>query len=110
MNNREINELIVEHVLKLPMAQEGVKHSESYIDGWLEGRSYSTNISDAWELVEKLREEHCEIEIGVGEDVVNVFVQSLVHDDCDIKTYYSQEDNAPLAICKAILKYKGITL
>lgn len=66
---------------------------------------YSTNIADAWQVVEKLRETHW-IQVEVG--TLNI---------CDIGEYGKgcstiQEvaDTIPLAICLAALKAVGVEL
>lgn len=64
---------------------------------------YSKNIKDAWEVVEKLRENYFEISIDIGEDIVNVEISTTINNPKKVYCAY-QEEKTPLAICLAALK------
>jgi hypothetical protein len=95
MENREIDRLIAEKVM-----------------GWRDGTYAkgswfpSTDIKDAWLIVEKLKHEEgylFRLETGDVNDWKCLF--SDFQDN-----YWAESDNAPLAICKATLKANGIII
>jgi|SRR3990172_13114446 len=57
-------------------------------------KRYSTNMDDAWEVVDKLRETCCDFSISEG------FNAAFLKDDWIVAT----ADTVPVAICRAALK------
>lgn len=111
---KELNRLIVKHVLELPMAQEGEPYSETYIDGWLEGHSYTVNVQDAMKVVEKLRSEDIHIKIDSYNEFVldfnrverrNTPMWRVSFEDVG---WYLEDRSLPYAICCAALERHGI--
>jgi hypothetical protein len=69
----------------------------------------STNISDAWQVVEKLRNEH-ELEVIIETRECQTEVKAKGRLGGWISDLYGIAETAPLAICLASLKAKGIDI
>lgn len=108
MKDREIDFLIFEHIFE---------NEKGYVE-WLKEqkdelglnlnivRRYSTRIEDAWYIVNKLKQEdqyYFRLENGDLNDY-----ECLFSDFRD--NYLAEADTPALAICKAALKSKGITI
>lgn len=107
---QEINALIAEHVLGKSSRSDGLfDYSREFNskDYHQEPFPYSSDITAAWEVVEKLVSEHYQIIVSVYEGGAS----------CDYGfprtgTWTPKRESAatvPLAICLAALKAKGIT-
>lgn len=111
MTNREINALVAEHVLNLPLDKgKEDKDVPCIIIGVnpYTIRSipqYSTDISEAWKVVEKLYEEDLIIELENGD-----FSDGGEGWYCHVPEPNINQfaETAPMAICLAALKAKGI--
>lgn len=68
----------------------------------------SSNMYHAWLVVEELRSDYLEINIYAGSDHTVVEVREYENEDCDARLFIESDENAALAICKAVMKYKGI--
>lgn len=110
---RELDALVAEKVMGWTARHEvryseGIPWTYSY---WVDkdGKNVnqwhfvpSENISDAWKVVEKLRDEVAFLDILPAADHYIVKIQSAHGTD------YVEAETAPLAICKAALKAKGV--
>ena len=86
------DDVFVEHGDSYPLAQRAIK-------------PYSTSIEAAWEIVEKLKTEVASISVSHNStDTDDWFCHIFVRDT----TYNVLADTAPLAICLAALKCKGV--
>lgn len=121
---RELDALVAEKVMGL------TRHDESYVTEsigkvlrfvWRDGCGdcvysgdmflprYSTNIADAWEVVERLvstpgpNGDHHSVQVDYSGDAVVVIDEN---EDWQVSAI---ADTAPLAICLAALKAKGVT-
>lgn len=101
MDLRKIDALVSEHVMGLPLQKDEKR-------GWVNSRGkyiphYSSDIVAAWDALEMLRNDGHTIEIlgGYGQDTW------LVKIDNEFKSH-PDAGSAPLAICLAALKAKGI--
>jgi hypothetical protein len=65
---------------------------------------YSTNISDAWQVVEKMKEKERVVEIKTFDFGYTVEINNFY------PTIKQQAETAPLAICLSALKMKGIDI
>lgn len=90
MNLREIDALVAEHVM-------GLKE----VRGYTSIPCYSTDISAAWDVVEKLG---CYVEYWPG------YGASMKSSGRDSPDFLGKAKTAPLAICLAALKLKGIDI
>jgi hypothetical protein len=70
---------------------------------------YSSNIADAWQVVEKLRSRYVYIDLTNNDDL---YCCELMEQDWENEsryfTYYTDAETAPLAICLAALKAVGV--
>jgi len=105
---RKIDALIAEHVMDRDVEwryiteqhndEEPIKWSVPMLDGW-ECPHYSTDISAAWEVVEKYKEYFCVSRVGDKK-----WMAVLTGDEWD----EVKAGSAPLVICLAALKVEGI--
>ncbi len=99
MKDRELDILIAENIMGLDPddADEGGTF-------WTHPKHYSTNIADAWDVVEKMLDKNILFEIYSprGKDLWYVVIDGVRTID-EINT-------APKAICMAALKAKGIEI
>lgn len=103
MNNREINQLVAHHV----MGWTYFDAPRGYRGNWWQP---TENITDAWKVVEKMG---CEYEIIISKHKDGMILANcLFMDDkgkVDFDKWYSATaDIAPMAICLAALKAKGV--
>ena len=107
---REMDALIAEKVMQhwvkrdVIMWQEGIKRKEEYSEGFTTLAHYSTDIADAWTVVEKMKSKH-----------FRMYYKSapFQKDDneplgwtCSMSGFEfmpEHADTAPLAICRAAL-------
>lgn len=112
MNNREIDALVAEHVMGLWLVDGGYVKGYFEIEGIktphkiVEIPSFSTDIAAAWGVVERMAQEgwlmsifHCG---SFGYRVVALTTTPESNDT------FATTDEAPLAICLAALKAKGV--
>lgn len=97
--SRDIDVQIAEKVMGIPPGT---------VDDAMRMRHYSTNIADAWLVVEKMREKyffHLSTERGIREDgrELEYFRASFSFNDSYRFNTTACEENAPLAICKSAL-------
>jgi len=122
MNNQDIDELIATRIMGWEKRQAYFHPSNPKY--WFDGDSSerqiianawrpSTNIAQAWEVVEKMIEKG--FYINIGTDDLNQFFCALVYGETSIeedgiqkilkeKVFSAEEKTAPLAICLAALK------
>lgn len=101
---REIDVLIAEHVMGLEVRDGLVDMSEELNSKgcWREPKPYSTDITAAWEVVEKL-------DMTVGSTCDDWFA-SVLMDPHNGQLMIVYSDTAPMAIAKASLKARGIEI
>jgi hypothetical protein len=105
MNKKEqrINELVIKH-LKMP--RDDGNPINNPMGGC--GRYYSTDIVDAWMVVEKIKEKHSVFSLSWSE-AVSVGGEKTDGWICSIdKIPLAGHASAPMAICLAALKAKGV--
>ena len=102
---RELDALIAEKVMGFRK-----HHAHGYLrNAPGEEPHYSTNIADAWEVVERLvstpgpNGDHHSVQVDYSGDAVVVIDEN---EDWQVSAI---ADTAPLAICLAALKAKGVT-
>lgn len=107
--SRKIDALVAEHVMGLNDVESFEKgpfqnnlYYNPYDDpnGWEVVPNYSTDIADAWEVVEKQKPNWLSLD-GCGSEWNVTF-----HDSENI--WVANSDTAPMAICLAALKVKGV--
>ena len=115
LSPRAIDALVAEHVMgyETDSYKDNFKSNVGWfsIDDWRP----STDIAAAWEVVEKLSSENCFHSLCVyylssednGLDKVYLMDFDYCHSDAD--AHEAEADTAPMAICLAALKAKGIT-
>lgn len=102
MDLRKLDSLVAEHVMGFNnIGKRDIPGSETY--QMFEYQKYSTDIAAAWDVVEKLRLDAIWLQIKP-----NIFGFKI--DCCPVPgvKIETAADNAPLAICLAALKAKGI--
>lgn len=118
LDYRKIDALVAEHVMGWKKGELNWTIDELWIDSkgsykWVGKFSPSTNISDAWQVVEKC-----------GKDFNVKYISHKKQYEAVVDYYFPAEkgkreflsfgkayaDTAPLAICKASLKAKGIDI
>ncbi|MCK5608267.1 hypothetical protein KAR91_40675 [Candidatus Pacearchaeota archaeon] len=106
--SREIDKLIAEKVFKSKMIKSAFHGSIYFGDennGGQQPKNYSTNIKDAWEVVEKLKEEMCfSIWIDSGWCEVEVKKFGIDYDQGHNTLAHLEDKSAPMAICNAALR------
>ncbi len=118
MRNSEINHLIAVNVMGWEVGstkphnlgeEEGTTFCD-YGDNIIFEHEWTPTgkINQAFRVIEKIRKSTTEVRINVGEDIYEVIVYDMLHEDCDVKLHISKEGRLERAICKAALKYKGI--
>lgn len=118
MNNRDVDRLVAEHVMGHEISSGKDSYYKEYayiINGPVldDIPKYSTDIAAAWEVVEKISPQ-----ILDSKPWTQCFITTIrdgIH--CSFKNLYSGEilgdaieTTAPLAICLAALKAKGIEI
>ena len=77
-------------------------------------RHYSTSISDAWRVVERMRELGYAVSFGSDNRYADWGASFTQHDRCDAckrtgsQNHYAEDESLPRAICLAALKSLGI--
>jgi hypothetical protein len=108
---RELDLLVAEKVMGLTKTDYLVFDKDSNIVGDICDfpKSYSTDISAAWEVVEKMKEEWGTLDITFRYDNIAVILYST-HQTGHVKIseHIGNADTAPHAICLAALKAKGV--
>jgi hypothetical protein len=116
MNNREIDKLIAEKVMKVPCFLSQFGHGEVL---WAEFEGQDSvifhptnNMRDAWMVVEKLKEQKLFVLIDVNYENydVNIYQLDANFPGITITVADSFADTAPLAICKAALEAVEVKL
>lgn len=115
MKNREIDALIAEHVMgwtdigfftggNEPKGCPNDDYNEDYPNNkhWEWVLNYSTDIAAAWEVVKKL--------VGECDSIEMSKVCGSSHFHCYINNGEGVDKSAPMAICKAALKEKGVEI
>lgn len=118
MNLREIDKLVAEKALKQETRIRWVVTKKKYeykfynVNGdetWLPLPEFSSDIKDAWYVVEKLRDRYVYMNLTNNDDS---YCCELMEQDLENSsryfTYYADAETAPLAICLATLKLYGI--
>ncbi|EZP77579.1 hypothetical protein H839_08099 [Parageobacillus genomosp. 1] len=112
MNLREIDRLVAEKVMGWePEEIEGSAYLSGYVLYKREEPPHipdyqfkpSTNVADAWKVVEKLREKELYVDIDTFAEHYDVRVVSGPNE-----VGHSLSETAPLAICLAALKAAGV--
>ena len=104
---RELDALVAEKVMEWEW--RGLSHGWYHGEGRLfldedELPHYSTQIADAWLVVEKLVGDGFYVDIGVQEDRAQVQLETLTDRSWTIRVGSTEAPTAPLAICLAALK------
>ena len=107
-NTRKIDALVAEHVMGLELRDGLVDMSEELNSKgcWREPKCYSTDIASAWEVIEKLKDSLDLVEIFWD---IDCWCCNLWKDGEEIIRSHAHE-TAPLAICLAALKAKGVRI
>lgn len=101
--SRKIDTLVAEHVMSLELRDGLVDMSEELNSKgcWREPKPYSTDIAAAWEVLEKY--------LAEGNDIELMYCKEYgCWNACLVDIAAENGDTAPLAICLAALKAKGI--
>jgi len=69
--------------------------------------NYSTDISEAWDVVEKMQHEFDEVNIHVKDGMVSVIIDEYFSNGFFKDRHEGYERKLPLAICKSALKAIG---
>lgn len=106
---REMDRMIVKHVLKVPKAIE----SESFLDGWLENQNYySTQLEDAHKIVKHFEKigETVEVETSTGGKTRVSITEHKPYGKLNMlkDIHTGRHNSAPFAICIAALSYYGV--
>jgi Phage ABA sandwich domain len=96
LNLRDIDRLVAEEVMRYNLS--GLSH--------LTTPYFSTNIADAWRVVEKLIDEGYDINVYNHNKEFNVEIN--IEEDDKHLWFYGEADSAPLAICLAALEVVGV--
>lgn len=114
MNNRDIDVAIAKKVMGWKKGELNWTIDELWIDSkgsykYVGKFSPSTNISDAWQVVEKMRKEGFVAHINVHPNRYTCEIYK------NIEGYYNfickqEAETAPLAICLSALRAKGIDI
>jgi hypothetical protein len=104
MNNREIDKLIAEKIMKVPCFLSQFGHGE-VLWAEFEGQDSvvfhpTSNMRDAWMVVEKLGE--------VNIDFANDLTEVWIYTEGPTLIGHHEDKSAPMAICLAALKSVGI--
>jgi hypothetical protein len=111
MNLREIDRLVDKHVMNSNMViWEETPYLRARMKRDDEIPHYTTNIADAWQVAEKLRETKIfSLYDAWDEDDNKIFCAVFEYNDTyHVVDYKGYADTAPLAICLAALKSVGI--
>lgn len=107
MSARERDALVAEKIFGTPL--------DPYRPGWvIDGnirtylKNYTTDISAAWEVVEKMRERGHDFDAGAWNKMKPVWSARFPKEDVNNSHYDSLGDTAPEAICKAALRTVGV--
>lgn len=101
--SREIDIKIAEHVFGYEIGPDGrARKDRTY--KWSFVPPYSTNIADAWLVVEKMRESELYLKL---EDFSAGFRCEFITCDCELEGM-ARKYQAPMSICIAALNAKGI--
>jgi len=111
LNLREIDALVAEHVLEIPVEDHGFSRFTVKVgSSKLAVPPYSTDIAAAWDVVEKLQESgfcfFIETRGKLSQCSVEVFLTGKPSAVFDTGEVFA--DTVPMAICLAALKAKGI--
>ncbi len=103
---RELDAKVAEEVMGWEIITLGNTDvwAERLVDGWEPKRQNwnpSTQIADAWLVVEKMKNDWCNLEFMCGRYQAKFKTGARV---IEYKYYEAQADTAPLAICLAALK------
>lgn len=119
---RELDALIAEKVMDwnwvnvfsnalmiVPPIGDKLRHTHKYVDKGIPDNMphYSTNIADAWRVVEKLQENDWEVIIETRSNETEVKAKGRMGGWIDM---YGIAETAPLAICLAALKACGVII
>lgn len=111
MDYRKIDALVAEKVMGWKKGELNWTIDELWIDSkgsykWVGKFSPSTNISDAWKVVGKFEDEGYQVCIELlAKKIYSVGIYYPPHAD---QVAYIKAETAPLAICIASLRTKGI--
>lgn len=108
---RELDALVAEKVMgwKLSNATDGTEYWDNgkFCGGiWPKEWNPSTNIADAWNVVEKMKSK--DYLFSLKNIVKGTFTFSLTDWGGNCSTYAAEAETAPLAICLAALKAVGV--
>jgi len=113
MDNRKIDRLVAEKIMGWKYYPEGhhISNELTWIGadgGWyIKCPNYSTDIAAAWEVVEKLQKEYIVSILGPDDQGTHWCVDIMSKNQ---KLNFANEvgNTAPMAICLAALKAKGV--
>lgn len=123
MNKREIDRLIATKIMGYEVDEkwtEEINDDFMYVGVWISDAPAETegpfapseDISDAWQVVDKVRESrNFDLSDAWDENDKKIFYSHFQYDDSVIvRTYSAYAETAPLAICLAALKAYGVEL
>ena len=111
MTNREIDTLVAEHIFEYKLKREDCN---SY---WVDsegvepchGHDYSSEIQDAWEIVEKMKEKEVHVNVLCCADgTFGCEIENRVYKGEPDTWFSGWKETAPLAICLAALSALGV--
>jgi hypothetical protein len=70
----------------------------------------SEDIADAWEVVEKMRGSVHDISVGWHDNKYTAVITVVIDTKCGFDQFQASADTAPMAICLAALKAKGVDI
>lgn len=110
MMSRKIDALVAIHIFNNPWEwDEDLNTATSATDsGATMYPPYSTDIAAAWEVVEKLRDSREDITIYTSGRSWWINVGDIFNNVRDMGDFEVVEESAPMAICLAALKAKGV--
>jgi hypothetical protein len=111
MNLREINWFVAEKVMNWHVweNEDGELMVTKGYGCYSHCPSFSTNIADAWQVVEKLYKDKG-LRMFVGLDFPPLYMARLKDDKGDWIGHGTEAETAPLAICLAALKAVGVNI
>ncbi|PGL87845.1 hypothetical protein CN931_01285 [Bacillus sp. AFS054943] len=112
MNDKPIDELVAEKVMRWIKPPETSILKAMWVETPVgavhrELPKFSTNIEDAWLVVDKLQDSFTSVEIFIEDGMTNVIITEHFPSGHLKDKYQGYERAAPLAICIAALKAVG---
>lgn len=103
---RELDRLVQEHIIGEMVVWEEKPFIRARSIGDDDIQHYSSNISDAWQIIEKLKDK---VDIGIFNDSLGNWNCKIL-DKSDWSLMEIEAKTAPLAICLTALKVVGVEI